>query len=105
MPLLNREVGPGYGADSCYGGKRRLGRRVRVSPIPAARSALFKQENRGTIMAVLTASQTGTPAVEAPAGEFDVMKPGEYGQLWYAPSLRSGSRRRPSLRLGQHVGG
>jgi hypothetical protein len=44
----------------------------------------MKQENRGTIMAVLTASQTGTPAAGAPAGEFDVMKPGEYGQLWYA---------------------
>ena len=35
-------------------------------------------------MAVLTASQTGTPAVEAPAGEYDVMKPGEHGQLRYA---------------------
>jgi hypothetical protein len=35
-------------------------------------------------MAVLTASQAGTPAVEAPAGEYDVMKPGEHGQLWYA---------------------
>ena len=35
-------------------------------------------------MAVLTASQAGTPAVEAAAGEYGVMKPGEHGQLWYA---------------------
>ena len=35
-------------------------------------------------MAVLTARQAGTPPVEATAREFDVMKPGEYGQLWYA---------------------
>jgi len=35
-------------------------------------------------MAVLTASRTGTPALEAPAGEYDVMKPGGHGQLWYA---------------------
>ena len=34
-------------------------------------------------MAVLTADRTGTPAVEAPAGDHGGTKPGRYQQLWY----------------------
>jgi hypothetical protein len=43
----------------------------------------IKQENRGTIMAVLTAERTGTPAAEAPARDHGGTKPGKHQQLWY----------------------
>ena len=43
----------------------------------------IKHENWGTIMAVLTARRTGTPAVEAPARDYGDTKPGKHQQLWY----------------------
>jgi hypothetical protein len=49
----------------------------------SALSALSKQENRGTIMAVLTAGRTGAPEAGAPARDCGCAMPGKYQQVWY----------------------
>src|SRR5215471_19902669 len=53
----------------------------RVSPAPPSDSALQSRRTEGTIMAVLYADPTGTPAVEALDGDYGGTEPGKHHPL------------------------